>query len=83
MAEFNQAFQFFLNGGSTCQDDVSLRNELGLRAYDLAVMAGRQDAAEFILLYQTSLKISRDLLEAADQKERTAAELAELSTHFK
>ena len=73
------AVSTLLNAGA----HVDLKNDLGLRAYDVAVMAGRPDAAEFLLLYETSLKLSRDLLEANNQKERSAAELSDLSTYFK
>ena len=73
------AVSTLLNAGA----QVDLKNDLGLRAYDVAVMAGRPDAAEFLLLYETSLKLSRDLLEANNQKERSAAELSDLSTYFK
>ena len=73
------AVSALLNAGAR----VDLRNEAGLRAYDLAALAERHDAAEFLLLYETSLKMSKALIEANNTKDRAMAELADLSAFFK
>ena len=62
---------------------VGLKNEVGLRAYDCSRMAGKADCAEFLLLYETALSMSKDLLEVNGQRDQTMTELTELTAYFK
>ena len=62
---------------------IGLKNEMGLKAYDHAYLMDKNDCAEFLLLYEASLTMSRDLLEAKSQKDQVQTELNELTVQFK
>lgn len=62
---------------------IGLKNEMGLKAYDYAHLMDKNDCAEFLLLYEASLAMSRDLLEAKCQKDQVQSELNELTVQFK
>ena len=62
---------------------IGLKNEMGLKAYDYACLMNKKDCAEFLLLYEASLAMSKDLLEANCQKDQAQTELTDLSAQFK
>ena len=62
---------------------IGLKNEMGLKAYDYARLMNKNDCAEFLLLYEASLAMSKDLLEAKCQKDQVQTELSELTVQFK
>ncbi|XP_040571729.1 uncharacterized protein [Lepeophtheirus salmonis] len=64
--------------------NVYLKNDLGLRAADVARISPKGlDAAEFLLLYETSLGVSKEYLTSSQQEENVSTELRDLKTHFK
>ena len=62
---------------------IGLKNEMGFKAYDYAHVMEKNDCAEFLLLYEASLNMSKDLLEAKSQKDQAQSELNELTVQFK
>ena len=62
---------------------VGLKNDMGLKAYDYARLMNKHDCAEFLLLYEASLAMSKDLSEAKCQRDQVQIELNELTTQFK
>ena len=62
---------------------IGLKNDMGLKAFDYARLMEKNDCAEFLLLYEASLSLSRDLLDAKCQKDQVQTELNELTVQFK
>ena len=62
---------------------IGLKNDMGLKAFDYARLMEKNDCAEFLLLYEASLSLSRDLLDAKCQKDQVQTELNELAVQFK
>ena len=62
---------------------IGLKNDMGLKAHDYARLMNKNDCAEFLLLYEASLNMSRELLEAKCQKDQVQTELNELTLQFK
>lgn len=62
---------------------IGLMNNMGLKAYDYARLMNKDDCAEYLLLYETSLSMSKELIEAKCQKDAVQTELNELTGHFK
>jgi hypothetical protein len=56
---------------------------MGLKAYDYARLMNKNDCAEFLLLYEASLSMSKDLLDAKCQKDQVQTELTELTVQFR
>ena len=56
---------------------------MGLKAFDCARLADNKDSAEFLLLFETSLAISSELLRERTQQQVVQNENAELRSHFK
>ena len=71
--------QILLNHGA----QVALKNALGLRPFDCARLAGKHDCAEFLLLYEVSVQMSYDLLDANLQREQSVSDLSDLNGYFK
>ena len=62
---------------------IGLKNDMGLKAFDYARLMEKNDCAEFLLLYEASLSLSRDLLDAKCQKDQVQTELNEFTVQFK
>ena len=62
---------------------IGLKNDMGLKAFDYARLMEKNDCAEFLLLYEASLSLSRDLLDAKCQKDQVQTELNELTVQFR
>ena len=56
---------------------------MGLKASDFARLADNRDSAEFLLLFETSLTVSSELLRKRTQQEAVQNENVELRSHFK
>jgi ankyrin repeat protein len=67
---------------------IGLKNSMGLRAYDCARLSRKKgaagaDCAEYLLLFETSLDVSTQLLRSRALKEGLRGENEELKTYFK
>lgn len=62
---------------------VALKNDMGLKPQDCAKLMNKSECAEFLLLYEASLDLSRELSEAQTKRDFMLAEHAELKGHFK
>ena len=56
---------------------------MGLKSYDCARLANKKDCAEHLLLFETSMGVSRELIQVQTQKETLQAENNELRGYFK
>jgi hypothetical protein len=56
---------------------------MGLTAGDFARLSGRRDCSEFLLLYETSLSMAKELRDVQTRNEQLQSEQAELKGHFK
>ncbi len=56
---------------------------MGLNPGDCARLMGRRHCAEYLLLYETSLSMSRELRDVQSRNEQLQNEQAELRGHFK
>ena len=59
------------------------QNNLGLTPGDCARLSNRRDCCEFLLLYETSLAMAKELKDAQIKNEWLQNEQAELKGHFK
>ena len=56
---------------------------MGLTPGDCARLLGKRDCSEYLILYQTSLAMSRELRDVQTKNEQLQTEQAELRGHFK
>ena len=56
---------------------------MGLKPHDCAKVMGQKECAEFLLLYETSLEMAKELNEVQTKKELLLAEYNELRSYFK
>ena len=56
---------------------------MGLKAHDCAKVMGQNECSEFLLLYETSLEMARELSEVHCKREMLMAEHNELRSYFK
>ena len=56
---------------------------MGLKPYDCAKVMGQKECAEFLLLYETSVEMAKELSEVHTKKEMLMAEHNELRSYFK
>ncbi len=56
---------------------------MGLTPGDVARLNGRHECAEFLLLYETSLSMSKELKDVQVKNEQLQHEQSELRGHFK
>ena len=56
---------------------------MGLKPSDCATLRGKDSTAEFLVMFETSLGITKDLLQRERQQEQLLAESAEMKTNFK
>jgi hypothetical protein len=59
------------------------QNDFGLKALDCARLAKRNDCAEFLLLFETSMGVARGEVEARAQQDALHAEASELKALFR
>jgi hypothetical protein len=59
------------------------QNELGLKPSDCAALAGKRSTAELLLTYQTSLALTRDLLNRERGQDILNTENTEIRTQFR
>ena len=60
------------------------QNDMALKPYDCARLSNRgRDCAEFLLLFETSLGISQELLQAKTKQEALETENNDLKGYFK
>ena len=48
---------------------LKFQNDMGLKPHDCAKLMGKKDCAEFLILYETSLDMSKELSEAQLKKD--------------
>jgi hypothetical protein len=56
---------------------------MGLKPHDCAKVMGQKECAEFLLLYETSLEMAKELYEVHTKREVLMAEHNELRSYFK
>ena len=56
---------------------------MGLKPHDCAKVMGQKECAEFLLLYETSLEMAKELSEVHTKREVLMAEHNELRSYFK
>ena len=61
----------------------SFQNDMGLKPHDCAKVMGQKECAEFLLLYETSLEMAKELSEVHTKREVLMAEHNELRSYFK
>ena len=59
------------------------QNDMGLKPHDCAKVMGQKECAEFLLLYETSLEMAKELYEVHTKREVLMAEHNELRSYFK
>merc|ERR1719150_2823758 len=62
---------------------VNVKNDMGLKPSDCSTLRGKNSTAEFLVMFETSLGITKDLLQRERQQEQLLAESAEMKTNFK
>lgn len=62
---------------------IHFQNDMGLKPHDCAKVMGQKECAEFLLLYETSLEMAKELNEVQTKKELLLAEYNELRSYFK
>ena len=56
---------------------------MGLKPHDCAQVMGKVHCAEYLILYEASLEMSKELNNAQAKRDVLVAEQNELKTHFK
>ena len=56
---------------------------MGLKPSDCALIRGKDSTAEFLLMFETSLGITKDLLQREKAQEHVMSENGELKSSFK
>jgi hypothetical protein len=59
------------------------QNDMGLKSFDCARLSEKRDCAEFLILFETSLTISGELLMARSHQDALQSENTELKGYFK
>jgi len=62
---------------------VNMKNDMGLKPSDCALIRGKDSTAEFLLMFETSLGITKDLLQREKAQEHVMSENGELKSSFK
>lgn len=62
---------------------VNMKNDMGMKPSDCALIRGKDSTAEFLLMFETSLGITKDLLQKEKTQEHVVAENGELKSNFK
>ncbi len=62
---------------------VFLQNDMGLKPHDCAQIMGKIHTAEYLILYEASLEMSKELNNAQSKRDFLVAEHNELKGHFK
>ena len=56
---------------------------MGMKPSDCALIRGKDSTAEFLLMFETSLGITKDLLQKEKSQEHVMSENGELKSNFK
>ena len=56
---------------------------MGLKPSDCATLRGKDSTAEFLVMFETSLGMTRDLLQKEKLQEQLLAESSDMKTNFK
>ena len=56
---------------------------MGLKPSDCAMIRGRESTAEFLLMFETALGITKELLHKEKLQDNLMSESSELKTNFK
>ena len=59
------------------------QNDMGLKPHDCAKLMGQKECAEFLILYEASLEMAKELSEVQHKREALMAEHNELRSFFK
>jgi len=62
---------------------VNMKNDMGMKPSDCALIRGKDSTAEFLLMFETSLGITKDLLQKEKSQEHVMSENGELKSNFK
>jgi len=62
---------------------VNMKNDMGMKPSDCAIIRGKDSTAEFLLMFETSLGITKDLLQKEKTQEHVVSENGELKSNFK
>ena len=56
---------------------------MGLKPWDCAIIRGKDSTAEFLLMFETALGITKELLHKEKQQDSLMSESSDLRTNFK
>ena len=63
--------------------DHYLQNDMGLKPSDCAAARGRDTTAEFLVMFETALGVTKELLHRERAQDTLAAEAGDIKTNFK